>query len=185
MHGYSMLRTYVSGPYFHDIYDTCDTFGVALEGLHTETGPGVYEAALAYTDALRMADNAILFKLTSKALGYKYDIMPTFMAKPHNGLPGCSGHIHVSLQDSSGRNIFATPDGKERADAKWDDLRYVSQEMGECARTSPYVLFSWSRTKTLFPAPAAHRVVLGWRPCRSSRCHAFAGPYRQRVGEGI
>ncbi|KAK9898697.1 glutamine synthetase/guanido kinase [Cystobasidium minutum MCA 4210] len=128
MHGYSMLRTQVSGPYFHDVYDTCRDFGIPLEGWHTETGPGVYEAALAYTDSLRMADNAILFKMTCKALGYKYDIMPTFMAKPHNGLPGCSGHIHVSLQDSNGRNIFALEEGKTRDDAKWADLKYVSKE---------------------------------------------------------
>lgn len=134
MHGYSMLRTQVSGPYFHDIYDTCDKFGIPVEGLHTETGPGVYEAALAYTSALRMADNASLFKLTAKAIGYKYNIMPTFMAKPHNGLPGCSGHIHVSLVDKSGRNLFALDEetsstGKGRQDAKWEDLRHVSKEM--------------------------------------------------------
>ena len=55
--------------------------------------------------------------------------MPTFMAKPHNNLPGCSGHIHVSLQDARGNNLFSLPEGKSRADAKWDDLRCVSQEM--------------------------------------------------------
>jgi len=129
MHGYSMLRTQVSGPYFHDIYDTCRTFGIPIEGLHTETGPGVYEAALAYTNALRMADNANLFKLTCKSLGYKYGIMPTFMAKPHNGLPGCSGHIHVSLVDAKGNNLFALEEGKSRDDAQWEDLKYVSKEM--------------------------------------------------------
>jgi glutamine synthetase len=96
--------------------------------------PGVYEAALAYTSALRMADNASLFKLTAKAIGYEYNIMPTFMAKPHNGLPGCSGHIHVSLVDKSGKNLFALDEktsstGEGREDAKWEDLRHVSKEM--------------------------------------------------------
>jgi glutamine synthetase len=60
-----------------------------------------------------------------------FSIMPTFMAKPHNGLPGCSGHIHVSLQDKNGKNIFALPDGQTRDDAKWDDLKHVSQECGK------------------------------------------------------
>ena len=55
--------------------------------------------------------------------------MPTFMAKPHNNLPGCSGHIHVSLQDSSGGNIFSLPDGQIRSDAKWEDLKYVSENL--------------------------------------------------------
>lgn len=63
--------------------------------------------------------------------------MPTFMAKPHNGLPGCSGHIHVSLQDSTGRNIFALEEGKTRDDAKWDDLKYVSKECGEQYMSRP------------------------------------------------
>ena len=48
----------------------------------TETGPGVFETALAYTDARRMADNAILFKFLTKSLGMKYGVMPSFMAKP-------------------------------------------------------------------------------------------------------
>ena len=48
----------------------------------TETGPGVYETALAYTSALRMADNAILYKFLAKSVGMKYGITPSFMAKP-------------------------------------------------------------------------------------------------------
>jgi len=48
----------------------------------TETGPGVFETALAYTTALRMADNALLFKYLVKSLGIKYSITPSFMAKP-------------------------------------------------------------------------------------------------------
>lgn len=50
--------------------------------LDTETGPGVYETALAYTDALRMADNALLFKFAAKSVGMKHGIIPSFMAKP-------------------------------------------------------------------------------------------------------
>ena len=50
--------------------------------IDTETGPGVYETALAYTTALRMADNAILFKFAAKSIGIKYGIIPSFMAKP-------------------------------------------------------------------------------------------------------
>lgn len=52
----------------------------------TETGPGVFETALAYTDAARMADNGVLFKLMAKSVGMKYGIMPTFMAKPYGNV---------------------------------------------------------------------------------------------------
>jgi glutamine synthetase len=53
--------------------------------IDTETGPGVFETALAYTTALRMADNAILFKYLAKSIGIKYGIVPSFMAKPWGG----------------------------------------------------------------------------------------------------
>jgi glutamine synthetase len=43
----------------------------------------VYETALAYTEADRLADNTSLFKLLAKSVGYRYGIMPTFMAKPY------------------------------------------------------------------------------------------------------
>lgn len=48
------------------------------------------------------------------------------MAKPHNKLPGCSGHVHISLRDKSGRNIFAAE--SERSDARFDDAKFISPE---------------------------------------------------------
>src|SRR5262249_16314600 len=72
------------------------------EGLHTETGPGVYEVALKYSDALRMADNAALFKTHMKQLAGRFGVIPTFMAKWNHDLPGSSGHLHQSLWSESG-----------------------------------------------------------------------------------
>ncbi|GFZ48202.1 hypothetical protein JCM24511_05950 [Saitozyma sp. JCM 24511] len=132
MHGYSLLRPTLNVDYFHELYDQAADFGIEIEGHHTETGPGVFETALAYTEVSRMADNAILFKLLAKSIGVKYGIMPTFMAKPWGDLPGCSGHIHVSLQDKNGRNLFAVSDeeakGEGRANAAYPDTKYISQE---------------------------------------------------------
>ncbi|KAL7423902.1 hypothetical protein Q5752_001487 [Cryptotrichosporon argae] len=132
MHGYSVLRPTRNQDYFHDLYDSAADFGIEIEGHHTETGPGVYESALAYTDAARMADNACLYKLVAKSVGIKYGIMPTFMAKPWGDLPGCSGHIHVSLRDQSGRNIFAVTEAEAKAGgrkgAAYDDVKFISQE---------------------------------------------------------
>jgi len=103
---------------------------VMISRIDTETGPGVFETALAYTTALRVADNALLFKYLVKSLGIKYGITPSFMAKPWGDLPGCSGHIHVSLRDSNGRNVFAVqPEELEkgRTGAAYDELKYISQ----------------------------------------------------------
>ncbi|KAG8835300.1 hypothetical protein FRC17_004344 [Serendipita sp. 399] len=99
--------------------------------LDTETGPGVYETALAYTSALRMADNAILFKYLVKSIGIKMGILPSFMAKPWGNLPGCSGHVHVSLKTKDGKNVFAVDEAdleKGRANAQYEDTRWLSQE---------------------------------------------------------
>ncbi|KAF9265578.1 glutamine synthetase/guanido kinase [Marasmius fiardii PR-910] len=129
MHGYSLLRTQLNNQYFQDIFDKAKEFSVDIEGHHTETGPGVLETALAYTSALRMADNAILFKYLTKSLGMQHGVVPSFMAKPWGNLPGCSGHIHVSLRDRSGKNVFAVneKDGP-RKDAANDDTRFISKE---------------------------------------------------------
>ncbi|KAI0306617.1 glutamine synthetase/guanido kinase [Multifurca ochricompacta] len=130
MHGYSLLRTQLNNDYFHDIFNEADKFEVHLEGHHTETGPGVFETALAYTTALRIADNALLFKYLVKSLGMKYGITPSFMAKPWGNLPGCSGHIHVSLRDGDGNNVFAVKSEELRGgreQAAYDELKYISQ----------------------------------------------------------
>ncbi|KAJ3760328.1 hypothetical protein EV361DRAFT_904352 [Lentinula raphanica] len=131
MHGYSLLRTQLNNDYFHSIFDEASKFGVDIEGHHTETGPGVLETALAYTNALRMADNAILFKYLTKSIGMQHGVLPTFMAKPWGNLPGCSGHVHVSLRDKSGRNIFSVSDSElstGRPGAANDDVKYLSEE---------------------------------------------------------
>ncbi|KAF9421347.1 hypothetical protein BGZ76_003980 [Entomortierella beljakovae] len=108
MFGYSLLRPSLNQDYFYDIFDQCKNFGVNIESFHTETGPGVYEAALAYNNATAMADMANLFKLSVKQLGIKQGIMPTFMAKPYGDQPGCSGHLHFSIRHiATKENLFA------------------------------------------------------------------------------
>ncbi|EJU05361.1 glutamine synthetase/guanido kinase [Dacryopinax primogenitus] len=131
MHGYSLLRTTLNQDYFTKLFDESVKFGIDIEGHHTETGPGVFETALAYTSALRMADNAILFKLLAKSVGMQLGVLPTFMAKPWAGLPGCSGHIHVSLRDVDGKNIFSWQSKEPRRDAANPDVQFLSKE-GEC-----------------------------------------------------
>src|SRR5258706_13802361 len=61
MFGYSLLRANLNRDYFNALMDEMALFGVPIEGLHTETGPGVYEAALLFSEALEAADRAIIF----------------------------------------------------------------------------------------------------------------------------
>ncbi len=107
MFGYSILRTTSENPFFTDLFDLMKKFKVPIEGLHTETGPGVLEAAIQYADLLEAADRAVLFKTAVKEIAYKHGIMATFMAKISETLPGCGGHVHQSLWDKAGKkNLF-------------------------------------------------------------------------------
>ena len=107
MFGYSVLRSSLNNPFFADLFEMLGKFNVPLEGLHTETGPGVLEAAIEYSDPLEAADRAILFKSAVKEIGYRHGILATFMAKVHENLPGCGGHVHQSLWDKEGKtNLF-------------------------------------------------------------------------------
>ncbi|KAI5475644.1 glutamine synthetase [Pseudohyphozyma bogoriensis] len=131
-HCYSIIRPTLNKEYFNALYDESLKFGVNIEGHHTEAGPGVFETALAYCPAERMADNTSLFKLVAKSIGMNFGILPTFMAKPYADQAGTSGHIHTSLRDAKGRNIFAVSEAEEaaggRANAANKDVKYISQE---------------------------------------------------------
>jgi glutamine synthetase len=109
MFGYSLLRMADQREFFNALMDEMAAFRVPIEGLHTETGPGVYEVAIAFSEALEQADRAILFKTGAREIGKRFGIMPSFMAKWSQSLPGCSGHIHQSLTDGTGdgkKNLF-------------------------------------------------------------------------------
>jgi glutamine synthetase len=108
MFGYSLLRMAANRDYFAAIMDELAAFGVPLEGLHTETGPGVYEAAILVTDALEAADRAVLFKSGAREIAQRFGILPSFMAKWSSSLPGCSGHTHLSLW-RGGESAFHDP----------------------------------------------------------------------------
>jgi glutamine synthetase len=114
MFGYSGIRPSMFQKYFDDIYDKCRDFKIPIECFHTETGPGVYEAALEYCDTLELADRAHLFKYLVKKIALGHGVIPCFMAKPYVDQPGCSGHLHFSLQDESGNNLFYDDNHKDK-----------------------------------------------------------------------
>jgi glutamine synthetase len=109
MFGYSWVREGQNGALMRAILDGMRAFDIELEGLHTETGPGVYEVAIRYDDCLRAADKAALFKTAMKQVAFDHGLAVTFMAKWNADLPGSSGHIHQSLW-RGGKNAFSAPE---------------------------------------------------------------------------
>ena len=113
--GYSILRTSLNNPFFTDLFEQLTKFNIPIEGLHTETGHGSYEAAIAHSTALEAGDRAVLFKTSVKEIAYKHKIMATFMAKINENLPGCGGHVHQSLWDKAAKkNLFYDEKDKQK-----------------------------------------------------------------------
>ena len=104
--GYSILRSSVESDLFAGLMDYCRNLDCDLEGLHCETGPGVWEAAMKAKLGLEAADRANLFKTFAKVFLQKQGLMGTFMAKWSMDYPGQSGHFHFSFEDESHTNLF-------------------------------------------------------------------------------
>ena len=137
MFGYSLLRANANREYFNALMDDMAAFGVPIEGLHTETGPGVYEAAILFSEALEAADRAILFKTGAKEIGARYGIMPSFMAKWSQQYPGCSGHLHQSLWDGS-KNLFHDPKGRHGGMSKLFES-YLAGQLAALLEMAPMI----------------------------------------------
>ncbi|QXV64521.1 glutamine synthetase [Mucilaginibacter sp. 21P] len=107
MFGYSILRPSQNRSFYNDLFDKLTQYQILIEGLHTETGPGVYEAAIHHAPTLEAADRAVLFKTAVKEIASQHGLTATFMAKWNENLPGSSGHIHQSLWSADGgKNLF-------------------------------------------------------------------------------
>jgi len=153
MFGYSMLRASHGQAFFNALLDELPRFGIPIEALHTETGPGVYEAAIAFGGALESADRAALFKTAVKEIGLRFGIMPSFMAKWSAAYPGCSGHIHQSLSDGR-RNLFHDPKGRHGMSALFES--YVAGQVAGMMEFGPMVwptINSYKRLVDGFWAP--------------------------------
>lgn len=105
--GYSLIRSNTESNLFQEFMSYCDSMDLPLEALHCETGAGVWEGALRYDEALKMADKSSLFKTFAKSFFQKRDLMATFMAKWSMEFPGQSGHVHQSIfNNKTKENLF-------------------------------------------------------------------------------
>jgi glutamine synthetase len=98
-------------PFFRDLYAAAEVQRLPLEALLSEYSAGQMEIGLKYrTDALQACDEGILFKRLVKGIAEKHGLIASFMAKPYAQWTGCGMHLHVSLADEEGRNIFDSDD---------------------------------------------------------------------------
>lgn len=98
-------------PFFDALYAATDAQDLPLESAISEFAPGQFELTLRHKpDALRACDDAIMYKRLVKAIAQAQGLEATFMAKPFAEQAGSGMHIHVSVNDDAGNNIFASDD---------------------------------------------------------------------------
>ena len=195
--GYSVLRASAQSDLFTGLMDYCGSLDLDLEGLHCETGPGVWEAALQARDGVEAADRANLFKTFAKAFFQKRGLLATFMAKWSMDHPGQSGHFHFSLLDADGGNrFFDARDAAGMSALQRNALAGLQRYLGDYLVTMAPTVNSYTRLVKGAWAPtaatwgldnrtAALRVIGGGASSQRIECRvpgADANPYLAAAG---
>jgi glutamine synthetase len=98
-------------PFWDAFHAALDTLQIATDTWIHEVGAAQYEINLQHGDALAVADQAFLFKMAAREVALRHGLNAVFMAKPIAGQPGSSMHLHQSVVDAQGRNVFSQADG--------------------------------------------------------------------------
>ena len=97
--------------FFTELYDACEAMDIPAETAISEAGMGQYEINLTHGSAMKAADDSWLFKLLVRGLARRHGFAASFMAKPYSEHSGTGMHMHFSVCDDAGRNLF--DDGTE------------------------------------------------------------------------
>ena len=136
---YSMSAVDDYGQVIDDIYEYAEIQGFEIDGIAQEGGAGQLEINLRHGNPLKLADEVFYFKRLIREAALKHDCFATFMAKPIAGEPGSAMHIHHSVIDNKGRNIFTGPGGGE-TDAFFHFIGGLQEHMPSAiALIAPYV----------------------------------------------
>ncbi|MHA6196674.1 glutamine synthetase family protein [Pseudomonas wadenswilerensis] len=97
-------------PFLADLYAACKAQGIPARTAISEYAPGQVEITLEHGDALLAMDQAVRYKRIVKGVAHRHGMQACFMAKPFDHLAGTGMHMHVSLNDGAGNNLFASED---------------------------------------------------------------------------
>jgi glutamine synthetase len=108
---YSMSAVDEYGKVIDDIYEFAEAQGFELDTIIQEGGAGQVEINFLHGDPVQLADQVFFFKRTIREAALRNNCFATFMAKPMQDEPGSAMHIHQSVTDAKGRNIFTDDKG--------------------------------------------------------------------------
>ncbi|MBO6553665.1 MAG: glutamine synthetase [Roseitalea sp.] len=148
MYGLDDLAEY--GPLFEDIRAAAHTQSVPIDTIVKEAAPGQFEVNLKHRrDPLRAADDVIMLRRIITGCARRHALQATFMAKPFIEYAGNGMHVHASIVDEAGNNIFAGGDGEAR----------LGGVVAELIRTMPQALLlfinSWNGFRRIQPGSYA------------------------------
>ena len=98
-------------PFFEDVYRCMDAVGIPRDTFMHEMGTSQFEINLIHGEPLLIADQTFLFKHLLREVALQHGLLAVCMAKPLAHTAGSSMHIHQSVVDTQGQNIFTAEDG--------------------------------------------------------------------------
>jgi glutamine synthetase len=99
-------------PFIADVYRFCEEQGIRIDTLSQEMGPAQFEINFLHGNAVDLADQVFLFKRTVREAAILHEMHATFLAKPMSEDAGSALHIHQSIVDKNGKNVFSDADGR-------------------------------------------------------------------------
>lgn len=109
---YSVESANELSEFWAELYDAFEALEIRTDTWLHEMGPSQFEINLFHGDPLVMADQVLLFKLVLREVAARHGLYAVFMAKPLAGRDGSSMHLHQSIVDAAGNNIFSAAGGE-------------------------------------------------------------------------
>ena len=153
---YSVDQLHGMLPLFNDIYAGAKAAGIKAETLISEFAPGQYELTLHYRDnVLQAADDLMRLKRLVRMHARLHGVTACFMAKPNEDYAGSGMHLHVSLQDAKGQNVFIEAVEGQYNDTILHAIGGLQQTMGEAMLVFAPHANSWRRFASQSYAPVS------------------------------
>lgn len=142
-------------PLFDAIYEGAAHLGLTLESLISEYAVGQFELTIRYRDLLQAADDVIIAKRLIRSCARRFGIEACFMAKPFGHDAGSGMHLHLSLADTSGNNLYADqPDGA-LSPLMLHSIAGIRHTVGDTMLVLAPFLNSWRRFASASYSPAS------------------------------
>lgn len=140
-------------PFFDAVYEGAKTLDLPLEALISEYSVGQYELTIRYRDLMRAADDLVIAKRLIRSTARRFGMEACFMAKPFGTQAGSGMHLHLSLADQAGANLFADPAPDTLSPLMLQAIAGVRGTIGETMAVLAPFYNSWRRFASVNYSP--------------------------------